>query len=65
MPKIEIDYSLGVKSLPDSSSLLIVGNIKHLQTLKYNDIKVKLQPFVTEEVRINSIFDCFNMLVVI
>lgn len=55
MPKIKIEYSLGAKSLPDSNSLLIVGNIKHLQTLKYNDIKVKLHPFVTEETFVSAL----------
>lgn len=45
------EFSLGLKPTDlTKNSLLIVGNIKHLKLLQYDDVKVKLQPVVTKEV---------------
>ena len=35
---------------PVKEPVLIVGQLKHLKVLKFNDIKCKLQPRVTEDV---------------
>lgn len=47
--KIVFGNSLS-RSDPQQSPVLIIGQVKHLNLLKYQDIKVKLEPRVTEEV---------------
>lgn len=38
------------KSDIQESPVLIIGQVKHLEQLKYQDIKCKLEPYVSEEV---------------
>ncbi|XP_017780863.1 PREDICTED: probable aminopeptidase NPEPL1 [Nicrophorus vespilloides] len=43
------------RSDPHESPVLIVGQVKHLNQLKFSDVKLKLEPRVTEEVFKNAI----------
>lgn len=47
--KITFSNSLK-KSDPQQNPVLIIGQVKHLTQLKYEQIRVKLEPRVTEEV---------------
>lgn len=52
---LKFNFSLGLSPQTDSKSpLLIVGNIKFLKCLKFEDLLVKLQPHVTKEVCVNQ-----------
>lgn len=37
---------------PQQNPVLFIGQVKHLASLKYDDVKCKLEPRVSEEVRI-------------
>lgn len=50
---VKIDFSLGIKPFDASQQkipVLIVGNIRLIKLLQFNDVKTKLEPFVTQEV---------------
>lgn len=40
------------QSDPQKKPVLFIGQVKHLALLKYDDIKCKLEPRVTEEVNL-------------
>lgn len=42
------------RSDPLKNPVIIIGQVKHLTQLKYQDIKVKLEPRVNEDVRTNT-----------
>ena len=40
------------ESDPHKTPVLIIGQLKHLSALKFEDVQIKLHPRVTEEVNI-------------
>lgn len=48
---IKFKFTLGIKPTESAKTpVLIVGNVKYLESLKYDDIKIKLPSVVTSEV---------------
>jgi hypothetical protein len=50
---VKIEFALGVKAHDAETErppVLIVGNVRHLKILRFEDVRVKLEPSVSSEV---------------
>lgn len=64
MAKVSLEYAASAgDSEPQSRPVLIIGQQTNLQKVGWSQIKGKLQPVVTKEVKINVNIVNYNMIV--